>query len=57
METITFTPELLEKLKREYKKAISKNIDTFLFEGNELLVSYTKYLIEYLETVFNKNKN
>jgi hypothetical protein len=57
METITFTPELLAKLKREYKKAISKNIDTFLFEGNELLVSYTKYLIEYLETVFNKNKN
>ena len=34
METITFTPELLAKLKREYKKAISKRMGKSLIIKN-----------------------
>lgn len=52
MDYINFTPELFRKLKKEYKKANDKKIEVFLFEGKEILVSYAKYLIEYLETKF-----
>ena len=51
-ETIKFTPDKVTKLKAEYKKAVDDGVTSFIFEGHELLVSYAKYLIEYLDTVF-----
>lgn len=47
-----FTFEKFAKLKRTYRKAVDENKTQFTFEGHELLVSYAKYLIEYLETRF-----
>lgn len=49
MTTVQFTPEKLEQLKNAYRTAINKKADSFTFEGNEYLVSYAKYLIEYLD--------
>jgi hypothetical protein len=43
-----FDKQSLAKLKKAYNKAVKENKDTFVFEGQELLVSYAKYLIEYL---------
>lgn len=47
--TITFDRPTYMKLKRAYNKARDENRESFTFEGHELLVSYAKYLIEYLE--------
>jgi hypothetical protein len=50
--TIEWTPAKLQRFKRRYNKAVEENVETFMFEGHELLVRYAKYLIEYLETQF-----
>jgi hypothetical protein len=52
---ITFTPALFKKLKSAYNKAVKENKDSFVFEGDEWLTSYAKYVIEYLTPKF-KNK-
>ena len=41
----------LEKLKGAYRKALAAKEEMFTFEGDEYLVTYAKYLIEYLENV------
>jgi len=51
MDTIKFTPEKVISLKKEYKKAVDSNQETFMFDGKELVVGYAKYLIEYLDSV------
>lgn len=45
---MTFTPQLARQLKKAYENAVVNKRDSFMFEGKELLVSYAKYLIEYL---------
>lgn len=51
--SITFTPEKLAQLKKEYEEAVNNKQETFLFDGkHELLVDYAKYLIQYLESRF-----
>lgn len=54
MKKINFTPELLVTLKKLYKEAVDKNQNSFWFEDHELLTSYAKYLIMYLEGVFSE---
>lgn len=49
MMSINFNLEKLEKLKGEYQRALDTNEVFFIFEGQEILTSYAKYLIEYLE--------
>lgn len=49
-KTITFDRQELSNLKRSYTVAIRNKKDQFIFKGSPLLVSYAKYLIEYLET-------
>jgi hypothetical protein len=49
---VSFTPESLKVLKRAYDKAIAEGRDQFVFHGHPLLVSYAKYLIEFLEAAF-----
>lgn len=41
----------LIELKKSYNNAINNSQEIFIFEDNELLVDYAKYLIEYLESV------
>ena len=52
MKTINFTKEKLNKFKREHSKAREKGKEVFIFDGNEYLLNYATYLIEYLEDKF-----
>lgn len=38
------------RLKRAYQLAVNSNQESFMFEGNEYVTNYAKYLIEYLES-------
>jgi hypothetical protein len=49
MKQIQWTEKQFKLFKKEYKSAIEKDNNSFFFEGNEFLVVYAKYLIEYLE--------
>ena len=40
------------RLKKEYQNAVVNSKNTFIFDGNELLTDYAKYLIEYLTPMF-----
>lgn len=53
MRTINFTPNKLVKLKAIYESAKQAGVEQFDFEGHELLTSFAKYLIEYLEMEFD----
>jgi hypothetical protein len=46
---ITFTPEMRDGLRVEYKKAVDADVDTFTFEDKDYFVGYAKYLLEYLD--------
>jgi len=35
--------------KRLYEKALKEGKEIFIFEGQEILVSYAKYVVEYVE--------
>lgn len=50
--SVNFDRLKLMKLKREYSKAIREKKESFVFEGNLLLVNYAKYLIQFLEMKF-----
>lgn len=47
------TLEDKSRFKACYTKAVSKNKNMFTFLGREYLVSYAKYVIEYLEGLKN----
>lgn len=47
---VTFDAETLLRFKKFYKEAIRKKEEIFIFDGQEYLVSYAKYLIQYLES-------
>jgi hypothetical protein len=51
---MTFTLDTYQKLKNEYNKSVQNNLEVFTFEGHELLTTYAKYLIQYLQTIFEK---
>ncbi len=47
---VTFDAETLLRFKKFYKEAIRKEEEIFIFDGKEYLVTYAKYLIQYLES-------
>lgn len=47
---IIFDRPKLKRLKKAYDQAVKENKTSFMFEGNELVVGYAKYLIEYLDS-------
>ena len=47
----------LATFKKKYKEAIKKGVTTFQFKGNEILVDYAKYMIEYCTLNFNNGNN
>jgi hypothetical protein len=51
----TFDKAKYRKLKQLYNKAVAQERESFLFEEQEILVSYAKYLIEYLKPKFKIN--
>lgn len=48
--TVQFDRPKLERLKAAIKAAEAAGAETFTFEGHDYLVSYAKYLVEYLES-------
>lgn len=46
--SIAFTEDKYKKFKKAYKEAEKNNQLSFMFEDKEVLVTYAKYLIEYL---------
>ena len=52
--TVSFNELQYEGFKKEYENAVQNNIQMFIFEGNEYLTGYAKYLIEYLKLKFKK---
>lgn len=48
-DTMQFTSSDTKELRRIYKAAVAMGVESFTFKGHELLVSYAKYLLEYLE--------
>ena len=48
--TITFTKQKLEKLKEQYNHSVNNKLESFIFEGQEILTDYAKYMIQYLES-------
>jgi hypothetical protein len=46
--TVSVTNKEFEKLKLLYSQAVKEKKDQFEFKGSPILVSYAKYLIEYL---------
>jgi hypothetical protein len=51
---IDFDRAKLERLKVRVKEAVEKDEQTFKFEGSEFMLSYAKYVIEYLESKLPK---
>lgn len=51
---INFDEDKFRRFKSAYKKALDDKKDSFIFEGGEWLVSYAKYVIEYLTPKFKK---
>jgi len=49
---ISWTAPMLARFKRAYSKALNAKAGSFTFDGNEFVVGYAKYLIEYLEGRF-----
>ena len=55
-ESIRWTQEKLARFEREYERRKDDPDAVFIFEGNEFLVSYAKYLIEYLRMRWPKEE-
>jgi len=44
-----FDQNKFEEFEAAYNEAVKNNEKQFTFDGNEVLVTYAKYLIQYLE--------
>jgi len=49
---VEFNAENFKAFRKRYNEAIRDSENSFMFEGNEYLTSYAKYVIEYLEPKF-----
>ena len=52
--TMSVDLPIFSRLQTEYLKAVKNSEEIFIFDGNELLTNYAKYLIEYLTPMFQK---
>ena len=50
-KTLTINHENYKKLKKSYDKAIKEGKTQFTFGESELLVTFTKYMLEHMENV------
>jgi hypothetical protein len=46
---MTFNEEKILRLRAAYEKAVRDERTVFIFDGDKLLTTYAKYLLEYLE--------
>lgn len=52
MSDITITANNFKKFKTLYLNAVSKNQDVFMFGGTEVLTSFAKHVVEYLQDTY-----
>jgi predicted GTPase len=48
----TFDRPMVDRLRIAYETAKKEKADSFIFEGNEYLTDYARYLLEYLDRKF-----
>lgn len=53
-KTVSWTVEKRDEFKKAWKKADEAGVLDFTFDGNEYLVTYGRYLIEYLDYVLGE---
>jgi hypothetical protein len=53
---IHFDKFKFNRLKRAYNKAVKAKLESFEFDGEEYVVGFAKYLLEYLEGRFENVK-
>lgn len=51
---IAWTADKLTKFKAAWQKAYDAEEESFKFDGHDFLVTYGRYLIEYLEYIFGE---
>jgi hypothetical protein len=56
MNKIEFDKEKYNSLKLIYEKSVLENKEQFVWEGQILLTSYAKYLLQHLENVLEIDK-
>lgn len=49
---VLFNPSILKRFKQTYADAVASKADLLVFDGNEYVPAYAKYLIEYLDNHF-----
>lgn len=49
MEEFKFTDESFKKFKELYEKSEKEKVESFEFEGHQVLTLYAKYVIEFVE--------
>lgn len=54
MKQITWTAAKLKRFKNAYLAAVQYKLEEFEFDGDDYVVGYAKYLIEFLETKFKE---
>ncbi len=53
-KTVSWTAEKRDKFKAAWKAADDAEKESFTFDENEYLVTYGRYLVEYLDNVFGE---
>lgn len=49
MNNVYFDTDKISLMKKAYEKAKEKQQESFMFDGDEYLTAYAKYLLQYLE--------
>jgi len=51
---IEWTREKMLRFEAAYREALNARAHTFVFEGHTFLVTYARYLLEYLKTMLGE---
>ena len=51
---VSWTAEKLKEFRTAWEAADDLELESFTFGGNEYLVTYGRYLIEYLDNIFGE---
>lgn len=48
--TISLNPDSIKRLRKLYGNAVMNEQETFLFDGQEMVTNYAKYVLEYYDS-------
>lgn len=51
---VSFDIPTRDRFRKAYEASKEMGLETFWFDGNEYVVAYVKYLLEYLDKVLGK---